>query len=125
MKYLQQSPRDPNVFRYRDAPEGSVVDVEIEYTKGSSPRNRGIYLSITPKTVADGAESFNIFAGKRVRIITLARSSPRLLRRMAEAADERVPSVAAKYREGDDTSVFDELLAALQPIAESETAARV
>jgi hypothetical protein len=125
MKNLQQSTRDPNVFRYRDAPEGGVVDVEIEYTKGSSPRTRGIYISVTPKTVEIGAESFNIFAGKRVRIITLARSSPRLLRRLAEAADERVPSVAARYRIGEDTSVFDELAAALKPVAERETAAHV
>lgn len=125
MKHLQQTLRDPNVFRYRDAPDGSVVDVEIEYMKGSSPRNRGIYLAVTPKTVENGSESFMIFAGKRQRIITLARSSPRLLRRLAEAADEHVPAVAAKYRSGEDTSVFDELAAALMPIAEREPAAHV
>jgi hypothetical protein len=125
MKNLKQPPREPNAFHYRDVPEGKVVDVMIQYTKGSSPRTRGIYLSVTPKTVENGFESFTMLAGKRTRIVTLARSAPRLLQRLAEAADEHVPAVAAAFRDGEDTSAFDELVAALQPIAESETAARV
>jgi hypothetical protein len=125
MKNLIQPPRDSNAFLYRDFPEGKVVDVMIEYTRGSSPRTRGIYLSVTPKTVQNGFESFTMLAGKRTRIVALARSSPRLLQRLAEAADEQVPAVAAAFRNGEDTSDFDALVAVLKPIAESETAARV
>jgi hypothetical protein len=38
MQNLSPVPGDKNRLRFRDRPEGEVVDVELFYTKGSSPR---------------------------------------------------------------------------------------
>jgi hypothetical protein len=98
MQFLTPVPREQNLFRYRDRPEGEVLDVEVMYLKGSSPRSRGLYLVLREVTVDDISECLNVFGGLRMRICALDRSSPALLRRVAEAADKHVVDLAALYR---------------------------
>jgi hypothetical protein len=118
-KHLKPVPNEKNLVRYRDRPDGDVVDVEIEYVKGFSPRSRGLYLFVRPGEVGPGTYATVLMSGHRTRICTLERSSPALLRKLAEAADERVPHVAAEFRAGAEQgkAAFDELAAALTDVA--------
>ena len=119
MQHLKPVPHDKNLLRYRDLPTGNVVDVEVAYLKGSSRHSRGLYLYLRPVTVDDMSESFDVLSGLRARICRLDRSSPALLRRVAEAADDYVVAMAALYRSDQEsaTTRFNELAARLAGVA--------
>jgi hypothetical protein len=115
MPNLCPVPGDKHRLRFRDRPEGEVVDVELFYTKGSSPRSRGVYLAVRPVTVEEHFESCILLAGYRARVRTLERASPTMLKHLAEAADTHVAQLAKAYREDPEAAraAFDELATTL------------
>ena len=116
MTNLKPAPNDRGVLRFRDREEGDVVEVEVYYSKGMTTATRGVYLAIRPAHIAaDGTYSCILLDGRRTRVRPLARSSPKVLRVVAAAADETVVELAAAYRADREAGIvaFDALAAAL------------
>jgi isopentenyldiphosphate isomerase len=113
MTKLQPAADDPkNCFRYRDQETGEAVEVEVCYV--SHTARRGIYLTIKPVTISEGAYSFNLMSLRQYRVRFLNRASPRVLREIAEAVDPRVEELAATFRQDSEAGY-----AAAQALAES------
>ena len=115
MPKLSPVPGHKHRLRFRDRPDGKVVDVEVFYLKGSSPRSRGIYLLLHEVTVDEHSESFDLFAGYRARLCALERASNSTLHRIAGAAEAHVQPLAELYRKDPEAArgSFDELVATL------------
>lgn len=115
MTNLKPVPGREHQFRFSDRPEGEAVEIEVYYTLGRSPHARGIYLSIRPVTIGEGFRTFDLLSGYAVLVRRLARSSPRVLREVAAAADDRVAEVAAAFRGDRETgrAALDALAASL------------
>jgi hypothetical protein len=117
LQNLKPVPNDRDVLRFRDREEGDIVEVEVYYTRGTTPATRGIVLAIRPAHIApDGTYSHVLLSGRSTRVRALTRSSPRVLRAVAEGADARVVEVAAAYRADPEAgkAAFDALAAALK-----------
>lgn len=110
---LQPAHDDPkNCFRYRDRETGEAVEVEVCYLAHSA--RRGIFLTIKPVTLSEGAYSFNLMSLRQYRVRVLNRASPRVLREVAEAVDPHVETLAATFREDSEAGY-----AAARALAES------
>jgi hypothetical protein len=101
LTHLKPVPGDRDVLRFRDREEGDVVEVEVYYSRGLTSFTRGIFLAIRNGHI-DGAGiySFALLDGRSTRVRALARSSPRELREVAEAADGKVAELAAELKAG-------------------------
>ncbi|MEW5925970.1 MAG: hypothetical protein AB1941_00650 [Gemmatimonadota bacterium] len=97
--HLVPVPRQKDLYRYRDLPEGEVIEVEVTYMTGSSPASRGIYIRIRPATVTADTHGFMLLAGASVRVRSLARSTPRILQAAVRHLEPRVVKLAEAYRE--------------------------
>ncbi|MBB4635940.1 hypothetical protein [Longimicrobium terrae] len=98
MDHLQPSPGNPNRFRYRDGTEGDVIEVEIWYSKGTTPASRGLHVGVHALTITGEFEFRGFSAGIQRMVRSLDRASRQTLERTAAAADARVPELAAAYR---------------------------
>lgn len=95
--HLVQKEKDPAEFVYRSGTVGDVIEIAVHYTTGSSPHTRGVYLSLRVYTITDEAEQWIVGAGHRRLVRQLSRSSRRVLREVAVAADPYVVELAATY----------------------------
>jgi hypothetical protein len=120
--HLLPVPRHKDLYRYRDLPEGEVIEVEVTYMTGSSPASRGIYIRIRPATVTADTHAFMLFGGASVRVRSLARSTPRILQAAVRHMEPRVAKLAEAYRadESAGKAAFEaygrELAAVLAPL---------
>lgn len=120
--HLVPVPGHKDLYRYRDLPEGEVIEVEVEYSTGSSAASRGIYIRIRPATVTADSHAFMLFGGARVRVRSLARSTPRILQAAVRHLEPRVVKLAEAYRadESAGRAAFEaygrELAAVLAPL---------
>lgn len=110
--HLRPSERTMNAARYRAVADGAVVELEISYQRGSSPRKRGIYVFVREGTITGGVAITDVLSGHRCRVRALERASPAILQHAVEAADARAAEVTAAYRadpHGNGKRVFDDL----------------
>ena len=88
-----------------------VIDLELYYSKGGgnawsgSNEPRGLWVSVIPKELGDGFESFQLTGGKgrRFHVLTLKRKNDKELARVAEMLDMIAPAVVFRF-ENDDTA---------------------
>ena len=88
-------------YRYRTAPLGEVVTVDIYYYKSDTMSRRGISVNVRPETVEDGCVSTVLMSGYSVFALHLRRKNDKLLAQLAAQLDARVPEIARLFESGD------------------------
>lgn len=90
-------------YKFRTAPEGKLIQVEVDYRKGSSPHYRGLYLRVSPLEVEKHSDhtitKFGIFSGVSIFVSRLPRKNDKALLALAEQVDPLVPAIVKSFEQ--------------------------